>query len=191
MPAARESLLEAAGAALSARPWPAVRMVDVAAAAGVSRQTLYNEFGGKAGLGRALVRREADRYLSGVDRALGAPAEQGERLAAVAEWTVQAARAHPLVRALLTGFWDGNLPVPPGEPSRPGIPALGPGDLTRAVRDRAAVALTPDGGDGDGARQGELALRLALSYVLVPGEEPGIGELVRLLSGPNRTAGGR
>ncbi|MCJ1678050.1 TetR/AcrR family transcriptional regulator [Streptomyces sp. APSN-46.1] len=187
MPAARESLLEAAGAALSARPWPAVRMVDVAAAAGVSRQTLYNEFGGKAGLGRALVRRAADRYLSGVDRALGSPAERGERLAAVAEWTVQAARAHPLVRALLTGFWDGNLPVPPGEPYHPGLPALGPGDLTRAVRERVAVALAP----GDGARQGELALRLALSYVIVPGEEPGLGELVRLLSAPNRTAEGR
>lgn len=47
MPAARESLLEAAGAALAARPWPSVRMVEIAAAAGVSRQTLYNEFGGK------------------------------------------------------------------------------------------------------------------------------------------------
>ncbi|MGQ5228634.1 helix-turn-helix domain-containing protein, partial [Streptomyces sp. yara] len=40
------------------RPWSAVRMVDVAAAAGVSRQTLYNEFGSKDGLARALVRRE-------------------------------------------------------------------------------------------------------------------------------------
>ncbi|KIF03224.1 TetR family transcriptional regulator, partial [Streptomyces sp. RSD-27] len=63
MSAARESLLEAAEAALSARPWPAVRMVEVATSAGFSRQTLYNEFGGKDGLGRALVRRAADRYL--------------------------------------------------------------------------------------------------------------------------------
>ncbi|MBW5486628.1 TetR family transcriptional regulator [Streptomyces bambusae] len=85
MPAARESLLEAAGAALAARPWPAVRMVDVAAAAGVSRQTLYNEFGGKQGLGRALVRRETDRYLDGVDRALDSPAPPAERLAALAD----------------------------------------------------------------------------------------------------------
>src|SRR5690606_13349312 len=58
MPAARESLLDAAYAALARRPWSAVRMVDVAAAAGVSRQTLYNEFGSKDGLARALVRRE-------------------------------------------------------------------------------------------------------------------------------------
>ncbi|MYT22330.1 TetR family transcriptional regulator, partial [Streptomyces sp. SID7760] len=119
MPAARESLLEAAGAALMARPWPSVRMVDVAATAGVSRQTLYNEFGGKAGLGRALVRREADWYLEGVDRVLRTPAAGAERLASVAEWTVRAARARPLVRALLTGCWDGNLPVPPGQGVRP------------------------------------------------------------------------
>ncbi|MFF3858581.1 TetR/AcrR family transcriptional regulator [Streptomyces sp. NPDC002209] len=190
MPAARESLLEAAGAALLARPWPSVRMVDVAATAGVSRQTLYNEFGGKAGLGRALVRREADWYLEGVDRVLRSPAGAAERLASVAEWTVRAARARPLVRALLTGCWDGNLPVPPGQGVRPGVPAPGPGELARAVRDRASVALTP----GEGAQRCELAVRLALSYVIAPGEEPGLGELMRLLrllSEPNRTAGGR
>ncbi|MGO4752750.1 TetR family transcriptional regulator, partial [Streptomyces sp. 2MCAF27] len=45
MPAARESLLDAAFTALADRPWAVVRMVDVAVAAGVSRQTLYNEFG--------------------------------------------------------------------------------------------------------------------------------------------------
>src|SRR5690348_12655549 len=38
MPAARESLLDAAYTALARRPWSAVRMVDVAAVAGVSRQ---------------------------------------------------------------------------------------------------------------------------------------------------------
>lgn len=179
MPAARESLLDAAGAALSARPWPAVRMVEVAAAAGVSRQTLYNEFGGKAGLGRALVRREAERYLDGVDRALAAPAADAERLAAVAEWTVRAARARPLVRALLTGAWDPELPAAGRAP--------GPGELARAVRDRAAGALAP----GEDARRCELVVRLALSYVVAPGEEPDAREMLRLLSESNRTAGAR
>ncbi|GAA0644551.1 hypothetical protein GCM10009535_22440 [Streptomyces thermocarboxydovorans] len=77
MPAARESLLDAAYTALARRPWSAVRMVDVAASAGVSRQTLYNEFGSKDGLARALVRREADAYLAGVDRALSGAAAPG------------------------------------------------------------------------------------------------------------------
>ncbi|MET9605650.1 TetR/AcrR family transcriptional regulator [Streptomyces sp. NPDC006512] len=198
MPAARESLLRAAEAALSAHPWPAVRMTEVAAVAGVSRQTLYNEFGGKAGLGRALVRRAADRYLDGVDRALapeGSPAPAAERLAAVAEWTVREARAQPLVRALLTGCWDGALPSPPTMGLRPGQPALGPAELVRTVRDRAAAALAPEP-----AQRCELVVRLALSYVLAPGEDDaGPGRLLPLqgaapgtpLSGPNRTAGAR
>ncbi|MFJ3878834.1 TetR/AcrR family transcriptional regulator [Streptomyces sp. NPDC090077] len=188
MPTARESLLQAAEAALAARPWPAVRMVEVAAAAGVSRQTLYNEFGGKAGLGRALVRRAADWYLDGVERALALPAARGsaERLAAVAEWTVRAARARVLVRALLTGSWGPGLPSPPPTGGRQ---ALGPGELARAARDRAAAALPQEP-----ARRCELAVRLALSYVVAPaepGQEPAAVELLRLLSAPNRRAGGR
>ncbi|MFJ6794482.1 TetR/AcrR family transcriptional regulator [Streptomyces sp. NPDC091268] len=191
MPTARESLLEAAGAALAARPWPAVRMVEVAAAAGVSRQTLYNEFAGKAGLGHALVRREAAWYLDGVDRALAPPAATAEPPAAVAvavaEWTVRAAHARPLVRALLTGCWNGNLPVPAGRGVRPGVPALGPAELVRAVRERAEAALGP----GEAAQRCELALRLAVSYLIAPAAQPVPGELLRLLSGPSRTAGGR
>ncbi|MFI2778614.1 TetR/AcrR family transcriptional regulator [Streptomyces sp. ALB3] len=67
MPSAREALLDSARSAL---PWAAVRRADVAAGAGVSRQTLYNQFGGKDGLGRALVRRAADDCLAGVAQAL-------------------------------------------------------------------------------------------------------------------------
>ncbi|MFD7031873.1 TetR/AcrR family transcriptional regulator [Streptomyces sp. NPDC059917] len=185
MPAARESLLEAAVAALAARPWPVVRMVEVAAAAGVSRQTLYNEFGGKDGLGRALVRRETDRYLAGVDRVLGAEEGAHERMAELASWTVRTARAHPLLRALLTGCWDARLPLL--------VPGPRPEELTRAVRDRAAAALAP--GEWTAYRC-ELVVRLALSYVVAPGGDAPLGDLGlfgpgRGLSAPIRTAGDR
>ncbi|WP_143570476.1 TetR/AcrR family transcriptional regulator, partial [Streptomyces acidiscabies] len=113
MPSARESLLDAAFAALARRSWSTVRMVDVAAAAGVSRQTLYNEFGSKDGLARALVRREADGYLAGVERAFAEEGDVSERLALLAEWTVAHARDNPLVRAMLTGCWSERLPAPP------------------------------------------------------------------------------
>ncbi|MFI6472072.1 TetR/AcrR family transcriptional regulator [Streptomyces sp. NPDC050516] len=140
MPTARESLLDAALSALAGLPWSGVRMVDVASAAGVSRQTLYNEFGSKDGLARALVRREADVYLRGVDRALaerpqasptgsdaggtptqasstgsdaaGSPIGPADRLVRVAEWMVGSARSSALVRALLTGCWSERLPAP-------------------------------------------------------------------------------
>ncbi|MFC9467410.1 TetR/AcrR family transcriptional regulator [Streptomyces coelicoflavus] len=194
MPAARESLLDAAYTALARRPWYAVRMVDVAAAAGVSRQTLYNEFGSKEGLARALVRREADGYLAGVERALSGPSDPCERLAATAEWMLSAAHDNALVRALLTGCWSERLPSPAltAVPSSSAVPAQrradgplpSPGDFVRLVRDRAVAALhgsgTPPPPDAaELVRSCELAVRLALSCVAAPPAEGGVADLLR------------
>ncbi|MFI8894336.1 TetR/AcrR family transcriptional regulator [Streptomyces paradoxus] len=193
MPAARESLLDAAYTALVRRPWSAVRMVDVAAAAGVSRQTLYNEFGSKDGLARALVRREADGYLAGVDRALAGHSDAGDRLTATAEWTASAARDNVLVRAMLTGCWGERLPAPAltAVPSTSAVPAQrradgplpSPGDFVALVRDRAVTHLsgpgTPKSDTADLARSCELAVRLALSCVAAPPGEGGVAGLVR------------
>jgi len=193
MPAARESLLDAAATALARRPWSAVRMVDVAAAAGVSRQTLYNEFGSKEGLARALVRREADGYLAGVERALAAHTDPRDRLTATAEWMASAARDSALVRALLTGCWSESLPAPalaavrsssvvPAQRRADG-PLPSPGDFVRLVRDRAVTVLAgPAAATEDTAdltRSCELAVRLALSCVAAPPGEDGVAELVR------------
>ncbi|MET8579455.1 TetR/AcrR family transcriptional regulator [Streptomyces collinus] len=193
MPAARESLLDAAYTALARRPWSAVRMVDVAAAAGVSRQTLYNEFGSKEGLARALVRREADGYLAGVERALAAHTDPRDRLTATAEWMASAARDNALVRAMLTGCWSERLPAPTlsAVPSASGVPAQRradgplptPGDFVRLVRDRAVTVLCGAGaGHADGSeltRSCELVVRLALSCVAAPPGEGGMAALVR------------
>ncbi|MET9991303.1 TetR/AcrR family transcriptional regulator [Streptomyces mutabilis] len=201
VPAARESLLDAACTALACRPWSAVRMVDVAAAAGVSRQTLYNEFGSKEGLARALVRREADGYLAGVERALAGdgPGTPRERLTATAEWTVSAARDNALVRAMLTGCWSERLPSPPltAVPSASVVPAQrradgplpSPGDFVALVRDRAVAALNgaPSPDSLDLASSCELAVRLALSCVVAPPGEGGVAELVRTVL-PRRSA---
>ncbi|MEU5886242.1 TetR/AcrR family transcriptional regulator [Streptomyces sp. NPDC047461] len=193
MPAARESLLDAAYTALARRPWSTVRMVDVAAAAGVSRQTLYNEFGSKEGLARALVRREADGYLAGVERALAIHSDARDRLTATAEWTAATAKDNALVRALLTGCWSERLPSPTlsAVPSSSAVPAQrradgplpSPGDLVALVRDRAVAVL---GGPGtnkadhaDLARSCELTVRVALSCVAAPPGEGGVADLVR------------
>src|SRR5436189_263228 len=47
-------------------------MADVARAAGVSRQTLYYEFGSKDALAQALTMREAQRYIDGSEAAYAA-----------------------------------------------------------------------------------------------------------------------
>ncbi|MFD4575759.1 TetR/AcrR family transcriptional regulator [Streptomyces sp. NPDC058417] len=193
MPGARESLLDAAFAALARRSWSAVRMVDVASAAGVSRQTLYNEFGSKDGLARALVRRETDAYLAGIERALSLHGDARDRLAATAEWTASVARGNALVRAALTGCWNDRLPAPPlaavsSSTSAPAQrradgPLPSPADLVAGVRDRAVAALSGPGtpaDNGELARVCELTARLALSCVAAPPPgEGGAADLVR------------
>jgi AcrR family transcriptional regulator len=183
MPTARDGLLEAAFAALKSRPWSGVRMVDVAATAGVSRQTLYNEFGSKEGLAQALVRREIDGYLAGVERALlaaeRAGADAGGRMAAVGGWTLRSARSNPLLRAVLTGCWGERLPAPaPRGSVLPGQRRMGawppmetPAEMVDKVCDRVLRALEgswPPGRTQDGSRICEAVARLTLSYVVAP-----------------------
>jgi AcrR family transcriptional regulator len=181
MPTARESLLDAAFAALGERPWTAVRMVEVAAAAGVSRQTLYNEFRSKDGLVRALIVRESDGYLAGVERALALAGrdggDPGECFAAAAGWTLRTARRSPLVRSALTGR------------DRPPLP-----DLVTALHTRTVNALVqrfPRRRPDDIAWACEAAIRLTLSYVVAPAASDQdacrrVGQLVRsLLSLPD------
>ncbi|MFF4601578.1 TetR/AcrR family transcriptional regulator [Streptomyces sp. NPDC001339] len=147
MPAARECLLDAAYTALTTRTWASVRMVDVAAAAGVSRQTLYNEFGSKDGLARALVRRETDNYLAGAARALarggttaaGTPGDAAARMVAAAAWTLRTARINPLVRAALTGCWGNLLPDPAVVPAAPAPDRAGRPDGVAAQRTRPSA----------------------------------------------------
>ncbi|MEU8822678.1 TetR/AcrR family transcriptional regulator [Streptomyces sp. NPDC048636] len=218
MPTARESLLDAAFTALAEGSWAVVRMVDVASAAGVSRQTLYNEFGGKDGLARALVRREADAYLQGVEQALTQPpgaADPGERLAAAAVWTVRTATRNPLVRAVLTGCWGERLPAPvrfdpaPLRPSRSLRPRAAeragaiaplptPVELLGEVRERSVRLLAgqwPRAGPGELARACDTAARLALACVVAPAPAADVATLVRgalvaaPLSDPSRRAG--
>ncbi|MEV4500422.1 TetR family transcriptional regulator [Streptomyces klenkii] len=221
MPAARELLLDAAFAALRSRPWNGVRMVDVAAAAGVSRQTLYNEFGSKDGLARALVRREAEAFLAGVERALAAApptaapagaaagADAGARCAAAACWILRTARANPLVRAALTGCRGDRLPVAaapvlpaprgPFAPAAPRRSAPGAAALTDAVRERTVRAVSGTAGERvpEAVQWAcEAAVRLTLSFVVAPGasdEEAAaqVARLVRTLVGEHDAAGSR
>ncbi|MFI1185205.1 TetR/AcrR family transcriptional regulator [Streptomyces californicus] len=187
MPRARQALLEAAHRVLEDQPWQSVRMADVAASAGVSRQTLYNAFGTKEGLAGALLRRAAADYLAGVDRALTAPGP--DRPAALALWTVRAARRDVLVRALLTGHWGDGLPRPdrrPGSRGRTGgTPPPTPEELLVLVRERAA-AVSPGA-----AGRCEIAYRIALSCVIapVPGDDAAGTWALRLVREATRTTG--
>src|SRR5271166_2461590 len=66
----RNTLLDAACHELESRHWADITMADIAVAAGVSRQTLYKEFGSREEFAQVLVMREAERFLDAVARAV-------------------------------------------------------------------------------------------------------------------------
>ncbi|MET8200457.1 TetR family transcriptional regulator [Micromonospora taraxaci] len=105
----RDSIVDAARALTVATGWDGVRMGAVAGAAGVSRQTVYNEFGSKAGLAEALARREVDTFVGDVRAALlahGADVRAGA-YAAIAH-TLTTAAENPLVKAILSSARGGS-----------------------------------------------------------------------------------
>ena len=60
----RDTLFDAARRELEHRGWSEVTMADIASAAGVSRQTLYKEFGSRDEFAQAFVLREGDRFVA-------------------------------------------------------------------------------------------------------------------------------
>lgn len=176
MRTARESLLEAAHTAVGTQPWPGVRMVDVAATAGVSRQTLYNEFGSKEGLGAALVGRLVDDFLEGAVRAAAEAGRGGTDPAAsctcAAAWMLRTARDEPIVRSALTGCWGALMPLPAVVGSaHPDVRPAEPGELTTALCERLVAGLSPNGLSGKMSLACEAGLRIALSFVVAPHAE--------------------
>jgi len=79
-------------------------MADIALAAGVSRQTLYKEFGSRDEFAQVLVMREANRFLVAVEGAITANLDDpAGALAAAFDVFLHAAAENPLVRTVVHG----------------------------------------------------------------------------------------
>jgi AcrR family transcriptional regulator len=163
----RDTLLDAAGDLMRERGWSEVTMADVAAAAGVSRQTLYHTFGSRSDVAQAYVLREADRFVVSVEAALRSQAADPRRaLVAALEVFLSAAEGHPLIRAIVSGG-DGDellaLVTTRGGP----VLGLAAGRLAAVLSaiwtevDAASVALVAD-----------CVVRLAISHATLPGGPP-------------------
>ena len=100
----RETVLDAMREELLAQDWSAVTLSDVARTAGVSRQTIYNEFGSRQGLAQAYAMRLADRLVGAVSGAV--ETNVGDVYAAFLEGFrafFSESAADPLVISLLSG----------------------------------------------------------------------------------------
>jgi AcrR family transcriptional regulator len=162
----RDTLLDAVGELLAERGWSDVPMAEVARRAGVSRQTLYNEFGDRAGLAQAYVMREAERFLVDVESAIASkPDDPRGAVAAAFEVFLTAASHHPIVHAIATGQGEGLL----------ALVTTGDSPVVALGTERLVEALT--GGwphlDGDDARAvAECVVRLGISYATLPTGPP-------------------
>jgi AcrR family transcriptional regulator len=109
----RERVLDTAAALTVERGWDRVRIGEVAVASGVSRPTLYREFGTKDGVGEALVAREADRFFTGIAEQLEQHEDPPEGVRAAVRFTLDEAGGNPLLRAILTGSRSGDTSLLP------------------------------------------------------------------------------
>lgn len=90
--------------------WGAVRMGELAAEVGLSRQALHNEFGTKGQLGSELLHREFDELVTGFATALSDhSADVATAIREAALFTLEAITGDPLLRTVISGRGDENL----------------------------------------------------------------------------------
>lgn len=112
----REEALKAAYDLVVEGGWDQFRMAEVATRIGVSRPMLYKEFGDKQGLGDALVVREAERFMRGIQAVLDAHSGQaGAAITEAVRYALDEAESSPLLKAVLTASRnDRDVPVGTG-----------------------------------------------------------------------------
>jgi AcrR family transcriptional regulator len=99
----RTQLLDTAADLLADRGFRGLRMADVAAATGVSRQTVHNEFGTKEALVNAVAAHTVADFLQGVAQCFIDAPDVEDGIAAAVRHTLTHAAENRLVNAILTG----------------------------------------------------------------------------------------
>lgn len=163
----RDRVLDAAYALVCAEGWRAVNMSQIAAMVGISRQVLYKEFGAKQALGKALVERETDRFITGVISAMRAhPDDVAAGLTAGAAFTLRAGGEDALVKANLARAREGETGLTP-------LLTVGPRPIWGGAMEAIATAARelydlPDPIDRQLDMIVEVDVRLTFSHLLQP-----------------------
>ncbi|HEX5224343.1 MAG TPA: TetR family transcriptional regulator [Solirubrobacteraceae bacterium] len=159
----RNTLLDAACDELVERRWVDITMADIARAAGVSRQTLYKEFGSRDEFSQALVMRETDRFLNAVAEAVNANiAAPAVALSAAFDVFLTAAAENPLVRTIVSGDGAEGLLLLFTTHGQPLVEAAS-ARLTEMILDAWPIVPRPNA-----ELLSEVLVRLAISYAALP-----------------------
>jgi AcrR family transcriptional regulator len=160
----RETIITAVDELVRTRGWSATRMSDVAAAAGVSRQTLYNEFGSRQALVEAYLAREIDSLVVQVTEAVRANADDAHRALRVAfDLFLELASDEPVVRVIADDAEGGEL--------HRLLTGLGQALAGDRIAD-LIHEVWPQVGPAEARLLGESLVRLAISHALLPTQDP-------------------
>jgi AcrR family transcriptional regulator len=161
----RDSILDGMRELLLIRDWSSITLSDVAKAAGISRQTIYNEFGSRQGLAQNYALRLADRLVDQIEDAIGG--NVGDIYAAFLQgfrdFFAESA-SDPLVISLLTGTTKPDLLQLITTDSAPIITRCS-ARLTETFMDSWVRTSEEDAGV-----LARAIVRLAMSYVSMPPE---------------------
>lgn len=176
----RHSVLDAMHDLLLENDWSDITMTDVATGAGVSRQTLYNEFKSRQGLAQGYALRLADRFVDKMGDAVNA--NVGNARAALTEGFGSyflGSGADPLVQSLLRGAVKPDLLRILTTDS---APLIGQASTRMAeIFEHSWIRAAP----ADAGILSRAIVRIAISYVSMP-PEPGsnVAEDLGRLLGP-------
>ena len=108
--AARDACSAPRATSSSSGAWAEITMSDIAGAAGVSRQTLYKEFGSRDEFGQAFVIHEGERFLDAVEAAVHEHLDDPRAaVGAALELFLRTAGEDPLIRILLSDDGTGGM----------------------------------------------------------------------------------
>jgi AcrR family transcriptional regulator len=156
----RDTIVAAVDELVRSRGWSATTMSDVAAAAGVSRQTVYNEFGSRRSLVEAYVRREIEALIAGVEATVRASHEDARSaLHAAFGLFLKLASDEPLVQVIVAEAEGGELVRL--------LTGLGRQVATDRIG-RLIVEVWPQVSVSDAELVAESMARLAISHALLP-----------------------
>jgi AcrR family transcriptional regulator len=163
----RETFFGAARDELERRTWSEITMSDVARTAGVSRQTLYKEFGSRDEFAQAFVIHVGERFLDEVDAAVREHLDDPRAaIHAALETFLRTAGADPIVRVLLADDGTGGM-----------LPLVTTQGMPIVVFATARLFETISEGWPEAPPEkrqllAEALVRLAISYVTTPSAEP-------------------
>jgi AcrR family transcriptional regulator len=176
-PTTRARILDAAFEAVATFGLSRLTVEDVARQAGLSRQSVYRYFGSKDDLIGALVVREVETFLDGVQRATARHADLEEAMRESALFCLHTLREHPLLGRLLASEPETLLPY---LTTRAGpVVARAREVLEDLASERAGVR------SGLVHRTADVAVRAIISYALTPSDddpEDVARELARILA---------